>query len=105
MNWEIMIRMNINWDIYMNFVLFHFKITISKMKFNDIINNIGEILFKGILPYHHNFIFSGQSPAEAESNYLHIASTLDMYGVELHKTSVKVRHFESKDLFKCHEIK
>ncbi|CAF1044909.1 unnamed protein product [Adineta ricciae] len=32
----------------------------------------------------------GQSPAEAEVNYLHVVSSLDMYGVELHKASVKV---------------
>ncbi|CAF0878707.1 unnamed protein product [Adineta ricciae] len=34
----------------------------------------------------------GQLPADAESNYLRIASSLDMYGVELHKSSVKVSH-------------
>jgi predicted DNA-binding ribbon-helix-helix protein len=32
----------------------------------------------------------GLSPADAEVYYLRVASTLDMYGVELHKTSVKV---------------
>ncbi|CAF0959126.1 unnamed protein product [Adineta steineri] len=32
----------------------------------------------------------GQSPADAEVNYLHMVSSLDMYGVELHKASVKV---------------
>ncbi|CAF1154657.1 unnamed protein product [Rotaria sordida] len=32
----------------------------------------------------------GQSPADAEVNYLRVVSSLDMYGVELHKASVKV---------------
>ncbi len=36
------------------------------------------------------FFIRGQLPADAEVNYLRVASTLDMYGVELHKTSVKV---------------
>ncbi len=42
------------------------------------------------------FIFisiRGQSSADAENNYLRVASSLDMYGVELHKTSVKVTIF------------
>ncbi|CAF1173306.1 unnamed protein product [Rotaria sp. Silwood1] len=32
----------------------------------------------------------GQSPADAEVNYLRVVSSLEMYGVELHKASVKV---------------
>lgn len=36
------------------------------------------------------FIYRGQSPADAEMNYLRVVSSLDMYGVELHKASVKV---------------
>ncbi|CAF3666050.1 unnamed protein product [Rotaria socialis] len=32
----------------------------------------------------------GQSPADAENNYLRVASSLAMYGVELHKASVKI---------------
>ena len=100
-NWEIMIQMNIDWDIYEIFVLFHFKMRISKMKFNNIINNIGENFLANSSPISVVVIFplvSGQSPADAESNYLRIASTLDMYGVELHKTSVKVSNTKNSFL-------
>ncbi|CAF4256255.1 unnamed protein product, partial [Adineta steineri] len=38
----------------------------------------------------------GQSPADAENNYLRVASSLDMYGVELHKASVKVSNTNDK---------
>ncbi|CAF1198548.1 unnamed protein product, partial [Didymodactylos carnosus] len=38
--------------------------------------------------YHKKHI--GFNPAEAELNYLKVVSTLDMYGVELHKACVKV---------------
>ena len=38
----------------------------------------------------------GQSPADAEVNYLRVVSSLDMYGVELHKASVKVSTARSK---------
>jgi hypothetical protein len=39
------------------------------------------------------FLHRGQSPADAEVNYLHVVSSLDMYGVELHKASVKVSRY------------
>ncbi|CAF0990202.1 unnamed protein product [Rotaria sordida] len=43
---------------------------------------------KEVQQYHKQH--RGQSPADAENNYLRVASSLDMYGVELHKASVKI---------------
>ncbi|CAF1907927.1 unnamed protein product [Rotaria magnacalcarata] len=43
---------------------------------------------KEVEQYHKEH--GGQSPADAEVNYLRVVSSLDMYGVELHKASVKV---------------
>jgi len=43
-------------------------------------------------------IHRDQSPADAENNYLRVASSLDMYGVELHKASVKVINLIFKNL-------
>jgi hypothetical protein len=42
-----------------------------------------------------NICNRGQSPADAEVNYLRVVSSLDMYGVELHKASVKVSRYLS----------
>ncbi|CAF3688112.1 unnamed protein product [Rotaria sp. Silwood1] len=43
---------------------------------------------KEVQQYHKQH--KGQSAADAENNYLRVASSLDMYGVELHKASVKI---------------
>ena len=70
---------------YLAYISIYFLLSIeSHFTTNDIYSNEINIIF-----------VRGQSPADAEGNYLRIASTLDMYGVELHKTTVKVKkkHF------------
>lgn len=42
------------------------------------------------------YIFRGQSPADAEFNFLEVAKNLDLYGVDLHFAKVhKCIHFLS----------
>lgn len=59
-------------------------------KWNSTISSTTSVNKREIQQNSHPFTCRGQSSTDAESNYLRIACTLDMYGIELHKTSVKV---------------
>ena len=81
--------MSIELAISLISVLFLFKTRSSTGKSNSIIKNIGKSSETN--SWDHLPVFpSGQSPADTEMNYLRIASSLEMYGVELHKVSAKV---------------
>ena len=47
--------------------------------------------------------FRGQSPADAEFNFLEVAKNLDLYGVDLNFAKVKLTKFHGKCQSACHE--